>query len=178
MERAIGLLFQSNNSAVFPTENLPIQKVISPRLIDQIQAPSKPLTPFHLLFYFGKSSPVLLLEPIDLLPELFESRSQLLDKIGLQGCIGDMLHASQPKEPILRMIRILILIHQNIVEPFLVVLKNSGKLFKELHGDHEEVIIMEGIILSHLLFEYLVELNDSGIKAEPSRLFSELADCF
>ena len=61
-----------------------------------------------------------------------------------------MVFCEKIDEPVLGMVRILILIHQHITELSLILFQNLRELLKDLHGFHDDVVKVQGIVLLEL----------------------------
>src|SRR3989344_5746792 len=75
-----------------------------------------------------------------------------------------MLSRKERDEEILRVIRVLILVHEDVAEAVLIALQNIGIFREQFDGKHKEIVKVERVVFTERLFVRSIHLGDDLFK--------------
>ena len=71
-----------------------------------------------------------------------------------------VLAGEELQEPVLGVVRVLVLVHEHVAEGLLPLLARLGKAVEHLHGEHEEVVEVSGVRVEQPALVELVDVGD------------------
>ena len=71
-----------------------------------------------------------------------------------------MLAAEELQQPVLRMVRVLVLVDEDVAERLPPALERLGEALEDLHGEHEHVVEVDGVRGVEAALVQLVRLGD------------------
>ena len=74
-------------------------------------------------------------------------------------------------EPVLRAVRVLILIHENISEPVLILFTDILMLLQKNHGNHQQIVKIQRVVFPQFLCIQMINIGNLLLKEIPCLLF-------